>query len=276
MTRPTFRSATLLSYKFSSFRTLNASSWNTWRKTEHRKLDTNQKCDGISIEKCQLNEEQTKNCITILSNYCTIDRVERFKSVLLQRNYTSFIFENPSNPDNVWAALRTLDAFGVQNVHFCFPEAKRIKHGIGCALGTHNWLSISVEENIINCITKLKSNGYSIIATDLNCKSLSLYNFKSNIDPQSKKLFAFVFGNENTGISQTTRELTDHTVYIPMKGFAQSLNLNASVGVLCSYLQSNGFFNNMLSKQDQDILLLNWLLKTVPGGPRILERNLLK
>jgi hypothetical protein len=47
----------------------------------------------------------------------TPDRLYRLQEIAAKRtNRVRFLFENPSNTNNVWAAVRTLDSFGVQNV----------------------------------------------------------------------------------------------------------------------------------------------------------------
>jgi hypothetical protein len=68
-------------------------------------------------ELLSLSPELVQNCIDILSPYVQDRRMDRIDEVLSQRTrHTRFLFENPSNPSNVWACLRTLDSFGIQYV----------------------------------------------------------------------------------------------------------------------------------------------------------------
>lgn len=68
-------------------------------------------------ELLSLTPDLVQKCIDILSPYVQDRRMERIDEVLSQRTrHTRFLFENPSNPSNVWACLRTLDSFGIQYV----------------------------------------------------------------------------------------------------------------------------------------------------------------
>jgi hypothetical protein len=64
-----------------------------------------------------LSPETIQRSIDILTPYIQPRRLERIEQVLSSRTkHTRFLFENPSNPSNVWACLRTLDSFGIQYV----------------------------------------------------------------------------------------------------------------------------------------------------------------
>lgn len=53
----------------------------------------------------------------ILAPFITDDRLAKIREVIDQRcGGTRFLIENPTNPSNAWACLRTLDSFGVQYV----------------------------------------------------------------------------------------------------------------------------------------------------------------
>ena len=47
-----------------------------------------------------------------------------------------------------------------------------------------------------------------------------------------------VMGNEENGISAEVKQLADERFYIPMRGFAESLNVAAACAVICSHLSS--------------------------------------
>ena len=60
------------------------------------------------------------------------------------------------------------------------------------------------------------------------------------IDWKSMGPVAIVLGNEESGISSEMRDLADHLVVMPMKGFAQSFSLSVSCAVITSHLNSQG------------------------------------
>lgn len=65
-----------------------------------------------------------------LAKFATPARLQRLREIVERRTaHVAFVFENPSNPNNMWACLRSLDAFGVQNVHLVVdPEHYRKAH----------------------------------------------------------------------------------------------------------------------------------------------------
>ena len=56
-----------------------------------------------------------------------------------------------------------------------------------------------------------------------------------SLDWKSQKT-VIVMGNEETGISEEVKSLADERFYIPMRGFAESLNVAAACAVICSHL----------------------------------------
>ena len=75
------------------------------------------------------------------------ERLDRVRSVLRQRTKNcKFLFENPNNPSNVWACLRTIDSFGIQDVDLVIDsgmyhgkQALSTKRGMRTAMGSAQW-----------------------------------------------------------------------------------------------------------------------------------------
>jgi tRNA (guanosine-2'-O-)-methyltransferase len=97
------------------------------------------------------------------------------------------------------------------------------------AMGTQKWLSIKEHSDAKQLCDDLKSQGYTVCCTDLSPGAVAL----DQVDWSAKK-HAIVFGNEENGISSELRENADLRVFMPMKGFAESLNLSVSTGVVLS------------------------------------------
>ena len=65
----------------------------------------------------QLTDEEVERGLAELGKYCSKERLERFEEVLnLRTSNIRMVYENPSNANNVWASLRTLDAYGIQYI----------------------------------------------------------------------------------------------------------------------------------------------------------------
>jgi tRNA G18 (ribose-2'-O)-methylase SpoU len=88
-------------------------------------------------------EDATKALESIINN----DRLERVRTVLGQRTKNcKFLFENPNNPSNVWACLRTIDSFGIQDVDLVIEsgiyqgkQSLSTKRGMRTAMGSAQW-----------------------------------------------------------------------------------------------------------------------------------------
>jgi TrmH family RNA methyltransferase len=85
---------------------------------------------------------------------------------------------------------------------------------------------IQIDNNdLINCINKIKAKGYNIIGTSLKTDvyvSKDVFNDKC----------AFVVGNEANGISETIIKNCDKLVKIPMSDTAESLNVACATSIM--------------------------------------------
>ena len=66
--------------------------------------------------------------------------------------------------------------------------------------------------------------------------------------------------------------MADVSFFIPMKGFAESLNLSASVAVTFAHLEHKGVLAPNITEKEMDSVLLKWLLNSVRGSEAILRR----
>lgn len=245
-----------------------------------------------------LSDEQVQLAVETLEKFTTDDRRQRMRQILAQRtNHVRFVFENPSNANNVWAALRTLDSFGVQFVDIIFNNETHIsewrKSTMRAALGSQKWMTLKQHDSTAQCLQRLKDDGYKIIASDLHASSLqsdridwraltkvqphattvTCTTTSSSTSPLSDWKVAIVMGNENTGITQLTRDIADHLLYIPMRGFAESLNLSVAVAVLCTQLDHQAMLKCGLTTPIENRVLLTWLARSVRRSWMILEQQ---
>lgn len=216
--------------------------------------------------------EVDKAC-TVLEAYCSDERAARLHEVLDARTtHVKFVYENPANANNVWAALRTLDSFGVQDVDVIMDKIQ-YKQGwrrntMVAAMGAQKWLTLTQHGDSASCVATLQEQGYRIVATDLGptAKPMSEVNW-------NKGKVAVVMGNELTGISDELRAAADETFFIPTKGFAESLNVSVAAAVLCTLLESAGSLVPHLEPANKARILLTWLSRSVPGALSILRRE---
>jgi 23S rRNA (guanosine2251-2'-O)-methyltransferase len=139
------------------------------------------------------------------------------------------VLENVRSAYNVGSVFRTADAFLLQAVYICgytaHPPHKEIKK---TALGAEETMEWKYFKKANEAIEELRKESYKVFSVEqaVNSHPLQQIQIKEN-----EKL-ALVFGNEVSGIEQTTIELTDGCIEIPQLGMKHSLNIATAVGVV--------------------------------------------
>lgn len=139
------------------------------------------------------------------------------------------ILDDVRSMQNVGAIFRTADAFAVEAIYLCGytpcpPHRDIHKTALG-ATETVSWTHFS---NTISAINAAKEKGFHIYSVEQTHNSTSL----QNIDNQSQKPVALIFGNEVNGVSDDALSLSEECIEIPQWGSKHSLNISVSVGVV--------------------------------------------
>ncbi|MEQ6120027.1 RNA methyltransferase [Reichenbachiella sp. MALMAid0571] len=153
--------------------------------------------------------------------------IDEFKSS--DKNPVILILDNIRSLNNVGSAFRTSDAFMVEKIYLCgitgIPPHRDINK---TALGATDSVDWEYQKNTLDAISKLKQDGWQIIAVEQAEKSLSLEKF----EPQKDEKYCFVFGNEVFGVDQEVVDASDACLEIPQFGTKHSLNISVSIGVV--------------------------------------------
>jgi tRNA G18 (ribose-2'-O)-methylase SpoU len=90
--------------------------------------------------------------------------------------------QNPNNSNNVWACLRTLDSFGIHRADVIHNEIYRDevkkfkgKEQVVAAMGVQRWTDINTHKSSVECLGLLRSQGYRLIATDVQPSSKPIH-----------------------------------------------------------------------------------------------------
>ena len=153
-------------------------------------------------------------------------RFERIKDVLncRMRNLTVLV-EDVNKPHNLSAILRTCDAAGVFEANF-ISNNNAVKTFNSTAQGSQKWVQLNNYETSISAISALKKKGFKLYGTTLNSKSIDYRNFDYSENT------CFVLGAEKWGLSDELISMVDHSIYIPMRGMVQSLNVSVAASIL--------------------------------------------
>ncbi|MFZ2205693.1 MAG: TrmH family RNA methyltransferase [Minisyncoccia bacterium] len=134
--------------------------------------------------------------------------------------------------ENVGAMFRTADAAGISKIYLTgYTPAPLDRFGIKrkdiakSALGAEEFVQWEQKKSILPLITKLKKEGFLIIAIEQAENSI---DYKKVI---TKNKNAFIVGTEVSGIPKNILAKCDIVAEIPMRGKKESLNVSVSLGI---------------------------------------------
>lgn len=153
-------------------------------------------------------------------------RLSRMRGTLIRRQPDlTVVMENIHDAHNVSAMLRSCDAVGTATAHLVYDVEEVPEIAGGISVSAHRWLDLRRHETIEACYAALRDEGLAIYATALSEFSHDLYALDLT------RPTAFVFGNEVRGVSKEAARQADGTVYIPMMGMVESLNVSVACAV---------------------------------------------
>ena len=171
-----------------------------------------------------------KQALEILARFIPEARKARLKSIAQKRStHVALLLENIVDFGNHNAALRTMEALGLQSVHTVGVKNKITNR---TDAGSKQWLSIRDWNTTAECVKILREQGYRIVSSSLNA-----HKTLHDIQPDQKTVVAF--GNEHNGISQELEDLSDYTFLLPMWGFVQSYNISVAVAITMFHCRSS-------------------------------------
>jgi tRNA G18 (ribose-2'-O)-methylase SpoU len=138
------------------------------------------------------------------------------------------VLENIRSAYNIGSVFRTADAFLLEGIYICgysaFPPHKEIKKTALGAEETVHWKHFATSKEALE---NLKNDDYKIFAVEQAEGSIRLNKFIG-----STEKLAVVFGNEVTGVEQSTIEMADGCIEIPQLGMKHSLNISVAAGIV--------------------------------------------
>jgi len=170
-------------------------------------------------------------------------RFERIKNVLncRMKNLTVLV-EAVNKPHNLSAILRTCDAAGVFEANF-ICEKNEVKTFNSTAQGSQKWIKLNKHETNFSAVLELKKRGFKLYGTTLNEKSIDYRNFDYSENT------CFVLGAEKWGLSDQLISKVDESIFIPMSGMVQSLNVSVAASIL--------LFEAVRQRKTKNLLPLN-------------------
>ena len=153
-------------------------------------------------------------------------RFQRIKNVLNSRmGDLTVLIEGVNKPHNLSAIIRTCDAAGVFQANFICDNSK-VKTFNSTAQGSQKWVKLRNHESYSKATNTLRKEGFKLYGTSLNENSIDYR------DLDFTKNTCFVLGAEKWGLSNELNAQVDKSIYIPMNGMVQSLNVSVAGAIL--------------------------------------------
>ncbi len=167
-------------------------------------------------------------------------RFQRIKSVLNSRmGDLTVLIEGVNKPHNLSAIIRTCDAAGVFKANFICDQSK-VKTFNSTAQGSQKWVKLRNHESHLKATNALRKEGFKLYGTSLNENSIDYR------DLDFTKNTCFVLGAEKWGLSKELISQVDESIYIPMNGMVQSLNVSVAGAIL--------LFEAVRQRKNQDLI----------------------
>ncbi|PIS00249.1 MAG: 23S rRNA (guanosine(2251)-2'-O)-methyltransferase RlmB [Chlamydiae bacterium CG10_big_fil_rev_8_21_14_0_10_35_9] len=140
------------------------------------------------------------------------------------------LLDNINDPQNLGTILRSADCFKVDAVIWSKNRGADITPIVTkTSSGASELVNTIKVSNLAETVVYLKKQGYETIAAhaDKEADSLFRYQFGPKV--------AFIMGSEGKGIQPLVLKRTDQSLYIPMYGQVDSLNVSQATAVFLSH-----------------------------------------
>lgn len=196
-----------------------------------------------------------------LENLVTDARRARILEVIEKRiGAVTVVLDSFHDPHNGAAILRSCDAFGIGLAH-AVESVEPLLASNEVARGSQRWVEVERYDSAAECAEVIRAGGFELVAT----------HPEGELEPAALcdvPRLALVMGNERVGISAGLREHCHKTVRIPMRGFAESLNVSVTAAILLFHATAGR--PGDLPPAEKMRLYARALLLTVARAPEIL------
>ena len=273
----------------------NRSAVQSSSKSSKSIADNNKEPQQLPLAPSQTSQtsnaiDSNKNGEDVLMDRPDLDqRLLRKAEAVIQWRTTRLILviERCTNDHNYSAILRTAEALGIQKIYMIDPpdveddpalaktktgkayaetatpeevEQRRQHHFF--ARNAQEWLDLTDFETSEECVEKLKDEGYDLWVTDLSQEAVCLDLVRTPDSIIIPKKVALVMGTEAVGCSQYMLDAADKRVYLPLRGFADSLNLSVATALIMHHLfVMDPTLVGGITEEEKSAIRLDWYTK---------------
>lgn len=139
------------------------------------------------------------------------------------------VLDNVRSLYNVGSVFRTADAFRLEGICLCGITARPPHIEIHkTALGAEDSVAWRYFESTMDCLNRLKSEGYEVLSIE-QCEGSTLL---PNLQIDNEKRYAVIMGNEVKGVQQEVVDNSDGCIEIPQFGTKHSMNVSVTAGII--------------------------------------------
>ena len=203
--------------------------------------------------------------IAILEPLVTEARSARLRGVIAARlDCVTVLMDAPHDPHNGAAVIRSCDAFGIHRLHIV-ERHEAFLSASSVSRGSERWVDIHTYRRSAQAIEQLEGAGFELIATRPDAELLP-----EDLGEIAGKV-CLVLGNERAGIAEELTSACRRAVRVPMRGFAESLNVSVTAALLLHYATTKR--QGDLPDPEREKLFLRALVLTIPRAREILEAS---
>jgi tRNA G18 (ribose-2'-O)-methylase SpoU len=260
-----------------------------WINQNWNKINKKRK---LSRQQQQQQQQQQVNEEELIDSPDLDHRMLRKCEAVIQwrTNRLILVVERCTNDHNYSAILRTAEALGIQTVFMIdppivvvdengdvktesrkatqqqqqqnvtrTPEEIRIQreHHLFAQNATE-WLTVQDFETSELCVSEIRRLGYELWVTDLSQEAEALSMSPTKLPDK----IALVMGTEAVGASQYMLDQADKRVYLPLRGFADSLNLSVATALIIHhFFVIDPSLIGAMDEQERRELRRHWFVK---------------
>lgn len=171
--------------------------------------------------------------VALMKRYEYSDLEEIIRISKKEKNPLIIMLDEIEDPHNLGAIMRSADVFGASGIIVKKHNQVLLNATVAkTSAGAINYVKVAQVNNLVQCIKRLKEEGFWVISADGSGTTSYLdldYDFPA----------VLVVGNEGKGISRLVVENSDYIVKIPMAGKINSLNASVAAAVLMSRIRQH-------------------------------------
>ncbi len=203
------------------------------RKSDIQELCTFQKIPMTFTSFRQLTDmvesESHQSVVAHVKGRNFVDLKNFFREIEGKERSFVLMLDQIFDPQNLGALLRSSECFGVDAVVFSKNRGSDITPvATKSSCGASELIPLIRVSNLAEAVSQFQEEGFDAVTTLLNPSSESLFDFTFS----DKTLL--IMGSEGEGIQPLICKRANRSIYIPMQGHIESLNVAQACAVLLS------------------------------------------